>query len=154
MVACLVATDYNLSSRPHFVLKPAPVVRLFSIVAALVALLAYLNYALIPVATSTEEIRRANQAIAEGRFEYAHELLDTAAEDDHLSPAALSLNGRLYLRHFELTDRENPDLLLKAEQSLLEHHLRAVVRIKGNPMEFNREPGAYWRKIADLLALD
>jgi hypothetical protein len=40
------------------------------------------------------------------------------------------------------------------EESLDEQHLRAVVRIKGNPMDFNRDPGAYWSKIARLLELD
>jgi hypothetical protein len=39
-------------------------------------------------------------------------------------------------------------------ESLKEQHLRAVVRIKGNPMDFNRNPGAYWSKIARLLRLD
>jgi hypothetical protein len=39
------------------------------------------------------------------------------------------------------------------EQSLQAQHLRAVVRIKGNPMDFNRNPGAYWSKIARLLKL-
>jgi hypothetical protein len=40
------------------------------------------------------------------------------------------------------------------ERSLQERSLRAVVRIKGNPMDFNRDPGAYWSKIARLLELD
>jgi hypothetical protein len=40
------------------------------------------------------------------------------------------------------------------ERSLQERYLRAVVRIKGNPMDFNRDPGAYWSKIARLLELD
>jgi hypothetical protein len=40
------------------------------------------------------------------------------------------------------------------EESLSEKHLRAVVRIKGSPLDFNRDPGAYWRKIARLLELD
>jgi hypothetical protein len=40
------------------------------------------------------------------------------------------------------------------ERSLEERFLRAVVRIKGNPMDFNRDPGAYWSKIARLLELD
>jgi hypothetical protein len=40
------------------------------------------------------------------------------------------------------------------EQSLGERHLLAVVRIKGNPKDFNAKPGAYWSKIARLLELD
>jgi len=40
------------------------------------------------------------------------------------------------------------------EDSLQEQHLKAVVRIKGNPMDFNRNSGAYWGKIARLLELE
>jgi len=40
------------------------------------------------------------------------------------------------------------------EQSLSEQHLLAVVRIRGNPKDFNAEPGSYWSKIARLLELD
>lgn len=40
------------------------------------------------------------------------------------------------------------------EDSLKEQYLRAVVRIKGNPVDFNRNPGAYWNKIVRLLELD
>jgi hypothetical protein len=40
------------------------------------------------------------------------------------------------------------------EQSLQEQHLRAVVRIKGNPADFNRNPGSYWSRIVRLLELD
>jgi hypothetical protein len=40
------------------------------------------------------------------------------------------------------------------EESLKEEHLIAVVRIKGNPMDFNRNPGEYWSKIVNLLGLD
>jgi len=40
------------------------------------------------------------------------------------------------------------------EDSLKEEFLRAVVRIKGNPIDFNRNPGSYWNKIVRLLELD
>jgi hypothetical protein len=40
------------------------------------------------------------------------------------------------------------------EQSLSEQYLLAVVGIRGNPRDFNAEPGSYWRKIARLLELD
>jgi len=40
------------------------------------------------------------------------------------------------------------------EYSLKEDFLRAVVRIKGNPLDFNRNPGTYWNKIVRLLELD
>jgi hypothetical protein len=40
------------------------------------------------------------------------------------------------------------------EDSLKDKYLRAVVRIKGNPIDFNRNPGSYWDKIVRLLELD
>jgi hypothetical protein len=40
------------------------------------------------------------------------------------------------------------------EQSLGEQHLLAVVGIRGNPKDFNAEPGAYWSRIVRLLELD
>ena len=40
------------------------------------------------------------------------------------------------------------------EQSLTEEYLRAVVRVEGNPIDFNRAPGALWRKIVRLLELE
>ncbi len=39
------------------------------------------------------------------------------------------------------------------EKSLKEDFLRAVVKIEGSPLDFNRKPGEYWRKISDLLDL-
>jgi tetratricopeptide (TPR) repeat protein len=80
---------------------------------------AYFNYAFIPVAKSTAKIQRAHRAISAGQFQQAHNLLNTAAKDDSLSSTALSLNGRVYLHHFELTQSRNRDLLVGAEASLL-----------------------------------
>jgi hypothetical protein len=49
---------------------------------------------------------------------------------------------------------EQPMEARTIEESLTEKYLRAVVRIRGNPMDFNRNPGAYWEKIALLLGLE
>lgn len=40
------------------------------------------------------------------------------------------------------------------EQSLSGRHLLDVVRIRGNPKDFNRDPGAYWGRVARLLGLE
>ncbi len=77
----------------------------------------YLNYALIPVGKAGAKIQQANRAISVGQLEQAHKLLDSAAKDDSLSPAAPSLNGRLYLHHFQLRSN-NRDLLLQSEKCL------------------------------------
>jgi O-antigen ligase/tetratricopeptide (TPR) repeat protein len=127
IIACLIATDYNENSRPCSVLRAVPVVRLAALVAGLAIVLAYLNYALIPVAASAEAAYRAQQIMSFDQFDQIHTLLDSAATDDPLDPAALSLNGRLYLRHFELTHNASPgvpgeanrDLLVRAEKCFL-----------------------------------
>jgi len=49
---------------------------------------------------------------------------------------------------------EQPMEARTIEQSLSEQHLLAVVRIRGNPMDFNAKPGSYWSKVARLLGLD
>jgi len=120
IIACLIAMGFHAKSRTQVVLKPAPFVKAITAAAALVLVWAYFNYALIPVAKSTAGIQRAHRAISAGQFQQAHNLLNTAAEDDCLSPAALSLNGRLYLHHFELTQSRNRVLLAGAEDGLLE----------------------------------
>jgi O-antigen ligase len=127
IIACLIATDYNDNSRPCSVLRAVPVVRLAAVVAGLAIVLAYLNYALIPVAASAAKTYRAQQIMSFDQFDQIHTLLDSAAADDPLDPAALSLNGRLYLRHFELTHNASPgvpgeanrDLLVRAEKCFL-----------------------------------
>jgi len=127
IIACLIATDYNDNSRPCSVFRAVPVVRLTAVAAGLAIVLAYLNYALIPVAASAAKTYRAQQIMSFDQFDQIHTLLDSAAADDPLDPAALSLNGRLYLRHFELTHNASPgvpgeanrDLLVRAEKCFL-----------------------------------
>ena len=118
IIACLIAIDFHTNRRPQLVLKPTPVVRAIVGLIALVIIGAYFYYAWSPVNKSTAKIRQAHQAISNGQFEQAHRLLDSAAKDDYISPAALSMNGRLYLHHFELTQNRNRDLLLKSEKCL------------------------------------
>lgn len=118
MIACLVATSSRPGRSALVLPRPAPVVKAITVAAALALTFIYLSYVLVPVASSTADIERANQAVSAGGFENAHKLLDEAAEADPLSAAALSLNGRLYLHHFELTQGKSPDLLLRAVESL------------------------------------
>lgn len=117
IIACLVAIGSQTNPRPQVVLQPALFVKILIVVAGVVITCVYLNYTLIPVGKAGAKIQQANRAISIGQFEQAHKLLDYAAEDDTLSPAAPSLNGRLYLHHFQLT-LNNRDLLLQAEKCL------------------------------------
>ena len=118
LIACLIAIDSHTKSRPLLLLKPKLFVKILIVAASLVTSLVYLNYVFVPVAASTFRIRQANIAMSSGQFEYAHELLEKAANDDVLSSSALSLDGRLYLHEYEMALDKNRDLLLRAETCL------------------------------------
>ena len=119
IIACLVAMNSQTNARPQVVIKSAPLSRALVLTAGFVTGVAYLSYVLVPVASSTAKTQRANRAISAGQFEYAHQLLGQAAEDDPLSTAALALNARLYLHRFEgLSPNRSRDLLLWAAECL------------------------------------
>ncbi len=118
MMACLIAIDSHTNSRSPIVIKPKPFVKILIVTVALATSWVYFGYVVIPVARSTTRIRQANSAILTGQFEYAHEFLKKAANDDVLSSSALSLDGRLYLHHYEMTLDKDRDLLLRAETCL------------------------------------
>jgi len=90
----------------------------FCLLSSAFCLFCYFNYALLPVAKSTAKITQARRPIELGRFELAHNLLDSATDDDPLSPEAPAMNGRLYLRHFQSTAAKNAQILNAAEQAL------------------------------------
>ncbi len=118
IIACVVAVSSNAKSQRELVLKPAPVVKILTIVTALVVCWAFLNFAFIPVALTTDKIEKSNQAISYGRLENAHSLLDSAAGQDSLSPVAPSLNARLYLYHSQQVPDKSRELLTRAEKCL------------------------------------
>jgi tetratricopeptide (TPR) repeat protein len=118
LIACLIVIDSHTKSRPTLILKPKPFVKILIIAAALVTSWIYLSYVYVPVAASTFRIRQANVAMSSGQFEYAHELLEKAANDDVLSSSELSLNGWWYLHQYKMALDKNRDLLLRAETCL------------------------------------
>ena len=145
LIACLIVIDSHTKSRPLFVLKPKPFVKILISAAALVTSLVYLSYVFVPVAASTFRIRQANMARSSGQFEYAHKLLEKAANDDVLSSSALSLNGRLYLHEYETTLDKKRDLLLRAETCLQS----AIGRNNAAFKNFERLTDAY-RQLAEI----
>lgn len=119
VLACLVATHCNENADCRTIrLRSRPAIRLLSVAVGLAAIFAYVNYALIPVVRSTGKIRQADLAALSGRFDLVHDLLDSAANDDPLSPAALALDARLHIHSYELNQKQNPTMLLMAEKSL------------------------------------
>jgi O-antigen ligase len=118
IIGCLIAADSYRNARPQLVFKPAPLAKILLTIAAIITIWAYLVFVLIPVAKTTARIKKAHQAISVGQFNHAHYLLNMAANDDRLSPTPLSLNAKLYVHHFEVTQSKTPDLLLEAEKCL------------------------------------
>ncbi len=118
VVACLIATNAQTKPLPRIALRSTPFSKLMVSLAGLAICVAYLSCVLVPVARSTGSIRSANQAMSAGQYQYAHELLDEAAEADPLSAAALAFNGRLYLHRLGSTPGNDRDLLLLAADRL------------------------------------
>jgi hypothetical protein len=118
IIGCIIAIDFQNNRRSEFTYTPQRCVKIPMALAGVIVIWAYLNYALIPVAKTTAKTQLANVAMSTGQLEYAHHILDSATEDDPLSSAAPSLNGKLYLHHFKLTSSVNHDLLLQAEKCL------------------------------------
>jgi len=113
IVACLIALDSQQNPQPMLVIKPSLPVRIISVASGLVLIGGFFNYVLVPVAKTSA---RNQQAVRQEQpFEYAHQLLYQAAEQDPLDPTALNLNGRLYLQHYSETPTPQPALLKKAE---------------------------------------
>jgi tetratricopeptide (TPR) repeat protein len=139
IIGCLIATVLLQNSTPQLVLKPSSFTRVLLTAAVLAISWCYLNYALKPVAKTTDKVQRAHRAASVGQFQLAHELLDKAEKDDYLSPVSLSLNGRLYLHHFKVTESKNPGLLLEAEKCLQ----KAILRGKTDFKNFERLTEVY-----------
>ncbi len=114
VIACLVALGFNANHRRSLALKPALFARVVVLAAGLIFIWAYFSYALCPVAKAGTKTK---QAMQDAR--YIHRLLAQAAKDDPLDPAALNLNGRCYLEHYNDTGSKQPALLEQAAESFL-----------------------------------
>ena len=120
IMACLIATDFHRKNAKPFVLKPPLYVKVAIVVIASAITCLYAYDARWRTYRSAAKIRQANQASFLGEFEQAHSLLAAAAGDDPLSPTASSVNGGLYLHHFEVTGKRDRHLLDAAKENLLE----------------------------------
>ncbi len=125
ILAALIAINANNSHQQNKLFYNVVPVSIPKIIRPIVAVLMgivlcalYLNYALLPVARSTEKINLANEAFSHGAFEDAHNLLDSAAKDDKLSPYALSINAQMYIRNAEITPSRSYPFLLIAQSCL------------------------------------
>jgi tetratricopeptide (TPR) repeat protein len=114
MIACLIAQDFHDRPRQQLTLGATGLAKGLCAIGTIVFVGAYLVYVFVPVVKATGSIR---QALREPEF--AHQLLDQAAEDDRLDPVALSLNGKLYLYEYKEQLIGRPRLLREAERCFL-----------------------------------
>ncbi|MHC4741332.1 MAG: O-antigen ligase family protein [Planctomycetota bacterium] len=120
LTACLVASSCNRNlTRSSKKVRLSPVFRVLSVGAGVAAMALYLQFALMPVVRSTALIKKANAALSVDRFDLVHGILDSASSADALSPVAATLDARLHIQTFQLGQKQNPELLLVAEESLL-----------------------------------
>ncbi|MEE9370863.1 MAG: hypothetical protein V3W45_05260, partial [Sedimentisphaerales bacterium] len=119
VIASLIALDFQEKSRCPFVLRPPRYAKAVAVAGGLIISWAYFNYCLMPVVRSTTKISWASRVAAEGRFSQAYNFLARAAEDDSLSPLALSLKGRLYLQNALTDDTRRMNLLMRSRRAFL-----------------------------------
>jgi O-antigen ligase/tetratricopeptide (TPR) repeat protein len=147
MIACMLAVHNRTSDRRPFALKQRPVLRILTTALAGATLLAYFNFALLPVAKTTSAMQRAKQAISAGQFDAAYELLDAATKDDTLNSTVPALKARLYLEQFRTERPGDSALLVQAEKYLQ----IAIERCPASHKNFERLTEVY-ASLADISA--
>jgi hypothetical protein len=114
---CLIALNARVPSKLKSPAK-APVWLKTTICAIVLFIIyAYFNYAFLPVVKSTTEIAQAQRSFGFGQFYLAHDILESATNDDPLSPDAPSMNGRLYLQRPYLPTIKQSEIFDNAEQA-------------------------------------
>jgi len=101
IMACLIALGSHQKTEVQSVHKPVLFTKVLVAAGGLVLIWAYFNYAFVPVAGASKNIKLAMQGIG-----YTHEYLDQAAKDDPLDPTPLNMNGRLCLQEYDETKKK------------------------------------------------
>jgi len=141
LLAALVASDFNHSGRPPLVAIPHAYTKAAVAAVGAAVVWACLQYAVIGPVKAAAKIEKAEKAAMLGRFGQAHNLLDAAADDDYLSPAALSINALLYRQQAAITPTNRKALLLRAESCLVRSSRR-------NPADYKN-----FTHLADIYTL-
>jgi len=134
IIAALIALDYKRTGRPPVVLKTNLFTKAILVVITFLIIAVYILFAWQPAYKSNTKILQAHRYVSKGYIEHAYDLLANAADDDKLGTTALSLNGRLYLQHYDSTGQKQSALLRKAEQCFLE----AIARDNANYKNYEK----------------
>jgi len=98
IMACLIALGSYQKTEGQSVHKPVLFTKVLVAAGGLALIWGYFNYAFVPVARASKNIKLAMQGIG-----YTHEYLDQAARDDPLDPTPPNMNGRFYLQEYDET---------------------------------------------------
>lgn len=118
LFATLIAITARNKDKKQFVFTPAAYIKIPAVLGSVAICFVFLNYALIPVISSTKKIKLANESFVYGGLQQAHQLLDSAAKDDKLSEYALALQARMFVSNAERTHFQENELLSLAEDYL------------------------------------
>ncbi|MHC4265195.1 MAG: O-antigen ligase family protein [Planctomycetota bacterium] len=129
LIACLMAVNAQKKKLPPNAIVVPNCIKAACPIIACFLFIIFLAYAFIPV---TNAAIKTKKALATPGF--PHYLLDQAAQVDKYDPMPLSLNGKLYIEHYQRTQNVQPQLL----QSAVKMFLTAIDRNPADYKNFER----------------
>jgi hypothetical protein len=139
LLACLIAMSQSRERRDYIGWKPNIAVRMGVIIAAIAVVCGTLVYGLIPAVQSVAKIKRAQQAVAYGRYDIAYVQLNDAAIDDKLNPAIPVMDARMCVEGYHVGGKVDKEALVVAEERLIE----AMRRNRNDYKNFERLAEVY-----------
>jgi hypothetical protein len=115
----IVYSDCRVKNITDSSLKPNKAKKIILTASALIAAAALIWFCIMPGAKTAIKTEKAKQLSAKGEFEKATALLIDACADDILNPTPAALAGKMLLYKFEMNPDNPPEVLLRAENSLL-----------------------------------
>jgi O-antigen ligase len=139
LLACLIAMQQYEERRDYIGAKPNIAVRVGVIIVAIAMVYGALVYGIVPAAKSVAKIKRAQRAIAYGRYDIGYDFLNDAAIDDKLNPAISSMDAQICVEGYLVGGKVDKEALVVAEERLIE----AVRRNRMDYKNFGRLTEVY-----------
>ncbi len=130
VLAALIAL-HNLRQPDAKVFNVSRLGRAAVLVLLALAVVAFLVYSFLPVATATSNTAKAHEAYKAALLDKTQDYLTAAAEADKLNPIPLTMKGRLAVREYRDYTIHRKDRLILAEQSYLAAVERNAVECNG-----------------------
>jgi len=120
LLACLMAMGQYGRRRDYIGWDPSVAVRVGVITVAIAVVCGILAYGLIPAVRSVAKIRRAQRAVAYGRYDIARGLLNDAAGDDKLNPVISAMDAQICVAGYVAGGKADEEALVVAAGRLIE----------------------------------